>query len=72
MFRMSGDSAGFRGSPLKRPIMRSFVASLTHLSLDKMAAILQTIYSDVFSWKKNFYILKFDPKGSIENNTVLA
>ena len=33
---------------------------LTHLSLDKMAAISQTIFSDVFSWMKSFvFWLKF-------------
>ena len=31
---------------------------LTHLALDKMAAISQTTFSDAFSWKK---ILYFDP-----------
>ena len=30
--------------------------SLTHLPLDKMAAILQTIYSDAFLWMKNFVL----------------
>ena len=33
---------------------------LTHLTLDKMAAILQTIFSDAFSWMKSFvFWLKF-------------
>ena len=46
---------------------------LNHLSLDKMAAILQTIFSDAFSWMKSFCILikislKFVPKGLIDNN----
>ena len=34
--------------------------SLTHLPLDKMAAISQTIFSDAFSWMKKFiFCLKF-------------
>ena len=46
--------------------------SLTHLPLDKMAAILQMIFSDAFVWKKSFCILikislKFIPKGTINN-----
>ena len=41
---------------------------LTHLPLDKMTAISQTIFSDVISWMKSFLILiknslKFVPKG---------
>ena len=28
--------------------------TLTHLSLDKMAAISQTIFADEFSWMKTF------------------
>ena len=33
---------------------------LTHLPLDKMAAILQTIFSDAFSWLKGIvFLLKF-------------
>ena len=32
----------------------------THLPLDKMAAILQTVFSDVFSWMKSFvFWIKF-------------
>ena len=31
--------------------------SLTHLHLDKIAAILQTIFSDAFLVNENFYIL---------------
>ena len=30
--------------------------TLTHLPLDKMAAILQTIFSDAFSWMKSFVV----------------
>ena len=38
-----------------------FWTSLTHLPLDKMAAISQTILSDGFSWMKNFvFWLKFN------------
>ena len=33
---------------------------LTHLPLDKMAAISQTIFSDAYSWMKHFvFWLKF-------------
>ena len=51
--------------------------SLTHLPLDKMAAISQTIFSNAFSWMKMIQLrlaikisLKFDPKGAI--NTIIA
>ena len=40
---------------------------LTHLPLDKMAAISQTIFLDAFSWLKIFVLikisLKFVPEG---------
>ena len=50
---------------------------LTHLSLDKMAAFLQTIFSDAFSWMKSFFILikislKFVPKDLTNNNKALV
>ena len=50
---------------------------LTHLSLDKMAVILQTIFSDAFMWMKSFCILikisqNFVPKGPIDNNPALV
>ena len=51
---------------------------LTHLHLDKMAAILQTIFSDGFLWMKSFVCilmkisLKFVPKGPIDNYLVLV
>ena len=46
---------------------------LTHLPLDKMAAISQTIFSDAFSQKnENFCILKLFPKGLINNNPALV
>ena len=50
---------------------------LTHLSLDKMAAISPTIFSDEFSWMKKFGILfeislKFVPKGLVNNNLALV
>ena len=32
----------------------TFQSCLTHLPLDKMATILQTIFSDAFSWMKSF------------------
>ena len=45
-------------SLLMSPVSHSAV--LTHLPLDKMAAILQTIFSDAFSWMKNFvFQIKF-------------
>ena len=45
---------------------------LTHLSLDKMADILQMIFLDAFSLMKSFvFWLKF-PKGPIDNNPVLV
>ena len=51
--------------------------SLTHLPLDKMAVISQTIFSDAFSWMKSFFVLikislKFVLKGSICNNPALV
>ena len=37
-----------------------FISSLTHLSLDKIAAISQTIFTGAFSWMKSFaFWLKF-------------
>ena len=45
---------------------------LTHLPLDKMAAILQTMFSDAFSWMKNCISIKISLKvvikGPIGNN----
>ena len=42
----------------KKPILawgqEVIISALTHLSLDKMAAILQTVFSDAFSWMKIF------------------
>ena len=45
--------------------------------LDKMAAILQTIFSDALSWIKSFaFLLKislmFVPKGPFDNNPALV
>ena len=51
---------------------------LTHLSLDKMAAMSQTIFSDAFSWMNLLFILiikvslKFVLKGPINNNPALV
>ena len=50
---------------------------LTHLPLDKMAAILQTMFSDAFSWMKSFvFWLKFHwslfPKGPTGKNPALV
>ena len=46
--------------------------ALTHWDQNKMAAVLQTTFSNAFSWKKmcEFFIkisLKFVPKGLIDN-----
>ena len=51
--------------------------NITHLLLDKMANISETIFSDVFSWMKSFVLLikislKFVPKGPIDNNLALV
>ena len=35
---------------------------LTHLPLDTMAAISQTIFSYAFSWRKLFILIKISPK----------
>ena len=48
---------------------------LTHQTLGKMAAILQTIFSDAFSWMKSILSkisLKFDPMGPVNNIPVLV
>ena len=56
-----------------------FVSVLTHLSLDKMAAISETIYSDAFSsmescvFRLRFYISStFVARGPINNNPTLV
>ena len=50
---------------------RSF--TLTHLPLDKMAAISQTEILSTFSLKKRFQTsLRFVPKGSIGNKAALV
>ena len=50
--------------------------TLTHLPLDRMAAILQTIFPGALLCMKHFCIsikisLKFVPKGPIDNNPAL-
>ena len=45
------------GTCLVAGITRQVTCPLTHLSLDKMAAISQTIFWDAFSWMKNFVFL---------------
>ena len=50
---------------------------LTYLSLDKMAAISQTPFSNAFFFNEKFFILikislKFVPKGAIDNNQALV
>ena len=52
-------------------------AELSHLLLDKMAAISQTLFSNAFSWMKKYCILinislKFVPKGPINNIPALV
>ena len=54
------------------------VSALTHLSLDKMATVSQTIYSDTFSsmqsfvfWLKFYISSTFVPRGPINNNPAL-
>ena len=50
---------------------------LTHLPLDKMASISQTIFSNEFPWMKTVFILirfslKLVPKGPIDNKWALV
>ena len=54
-----------------------FASWLTHLPLDKMAAFLQTIFSDAFfEWKVLYFdkknSLKFVPKGPIHNKSAFV
>ena len=49
---------------------------LTHLPLDKMATISQTIFSDAFLWMTSFWFwlinsLEFVPRGPIDNEPAL-
>ena len=49
---------------------------LTHLPLDKIASVWQTIFSNAFSWMKNFVFLvlislKFVPNCPIDNKSAL-
>ena len=59
-------------------VRSSYSVSLTHLPLDKMAAISQTIFSDACVLiNEKFCILvkisrKFVPKGTIDNNPALV
>ena len=48
--------------------------TLTHLPLDKMAAISRMIFWVAFSWMKSFVkiSLKFAPKGPIDKSTALV
>ena len=53
--------------------INSVCQGLTHLPLDKMAAISQTIFSCAFSWMKVLYFeQKFVHKGPIDNNLSLV
>ena len=50
---------------------------LTDLPLDKIAAISQTIFSDVFLWMKSFVFwwkisLKFVPRSPVDNKSALV
>ena len=47
---------------------------LSHLPMDKMAAISQKKFSYAFSWRKvlYFFYLKFVSKGAIDNNPELV
>ena len=91
--RLSKQSWGWRFETLSRPLWRYCNVSsrrsspdrydrrdgggLTDLSLDKMAAISQTVFADVFFVYEKSCIsikisLKFVPKGSIDKNPALV
>ena len=56
-------------------LAKGFNYKLTHLPLDKMAAISQTTFLNAFSWMNSFVFwisLKFVPKGPIDNTTALV
>ena len=56
--------------------IQGFVMSVTHGDLNEMADILQTTFSNAFSWKKIMYLiqisLKFDPLGPIDKKSTLV
>ena len=59
------------------PALMAYQAMLTHLSLNKMAAILQLMFFRCIFVNEKFYILtkislKFVPKGLIDNNASLV
>ena len=54
--------------PIHRLNMRHQMWLLIHLSLDKIAIVSQTIFSDAFSWMKNFV---FRLEGPIDNDPAL-
>ena len=61
-YRTSWDDVALSASPHRRIYNRGFVltSTLTHLPLDKMAVISQTLFPDAFSWMKSFvFWLKF-------------
>ena len=60
MIKFEGISAYIALRSLKcGPVDHDDIGGLTHLHLDKMAAIMQTTYSNAFSWMKNFdFLLK--------------
>ena len=56
-------------------VLVKYTYYLTHLPLDKMAAISQTIFSNAFSWQNcilNKISLNFVPKCLIDNNPALV
>ena len=58
---------------MSHPSMKMF----THLPMDKIASVPQTIFSNAFSWMKNFVFLvlislTFVPKGPIDNKSTLV
>ena len=67
----------WRTFPLCISNLHRYRICLTHLTLDKMVAFSQTIFSETFSWMKHFVFLvktslKFVPKGPIDNNPALV
>ena len=64
-------------SPFSYKYVKTALSIATHLTLDKIAAISQTIFFWFISVNKKFHILikiwlKFVPKGPIDNNPALV
>ena len=77
MLQISVFGMSLKMTDLKFQLYISRANELTYLPVDKMAAILQTIFSDTFSWRKPFCIfikltLKLITKGPIDNNPALV